>query len=224
MTILSDPPTTRRAQAGALVAAPVAGLATTLVWPHTPIDVAERLAILADAADRTQVAHALNLVTIILFIPALAGMHRLLQPRRPRAAMIGSSLVAAGLVGWSGVLALSSAELQVARSLGADAGSVAAESLPSSPVAIAMTAMFLLCTFGGLIVLTLALWRAGVTAGWVPAAVGLAVVGDMAASTITVVVVGVWVLLTAAFTAIARARTAAPTDDLVGIPAHAEAA
>ncbi|WP_435745740.1 hypothetical protein [Nocardioides sp. SYSU DS0663] len=221
MPILSDHPTTRRSQAAALVAAPVAGLVTTLTWPRTPLDPAERLVILADAAERTQVAHTLNLLTILLFIPAVAGMYRLLQPRRPRAAMIGSSLVAAGLVGWSGVLALSSAELQIARNLDGDAGLAAAESLPSSPVAVAMTAMFLLCTFGGLVVLTIALWRSGVTRGWVPAAVALAVVGDMAASTLTVVVVAVWVLMTASFAAIARARVAAPVTNPEAVAAPA---
>ncbi len=210
MTILTDHATIRRAQATALVAAPVAGLVTTLVWPRTPLDPAERLAILADAAERTQAAHILNLLTILLFIPAVAGMYRLLQRRRRRAAMIGSSLVAAGLVGWSGVLALSSAELQVARNADGASALAAAESLPSSPVAVAMTAMFLLCTFGGLLVLTIALWRSGVTPGWVPAAVALAVVGDMAASTLTVVVVAVWVLMTAAFGAIARERITSP--------------
>ncbi len=210
MTVLTDHTTTRRLQATALIAAPIAGLATTLVWPRTPLDPAERLAILADAAERTQVAHLLNLLTILLFIPAVAGMYRLLQPRRRRAAVIGSSLVAAGLVGWSGVLATSSAELQIARNADGAAALAAAGSLPSSPVAVAMTAMFLLCTFGGLIVLTIGLWRSGVTPGWVPAAVALAVVGDMAASTLTVVVVTVWVLMTAAFAAVARPRIAAP--------------
>ena len=73
MTILSDHTATRRSQAVALVAAPVAGLVTTLVWPRTPLDASERLAILADAAERTQVAHTLNLVTIVLFIPAVGG-------------------------------------------------------------------------------------------------------------------------------------------------------
>lgn len=208
-------------RAATLRAAPLSGLATTLVWPHTPLDVAERLAILADAAQRTQVAHALNLVTIVLFVPAVAGMYRLLQPRRPRAAMAGSSLVAVGLIGWSGVLALASAELQIARTAGADAGVAVAESLPGSPVAVAMTVMFLLCTFAGLIVLTVALWRARVVSGWVPAAAGLAVVGDMAASTITVVVVAVWVLLVVAFTAIARVRAADPAGCRGAVAAHA---
>ncbi len=221
MTILSDHTATRRSQAVALVAAPVAGLVTTLVWPRTPLDASERLAILADAAERTQVAHTLNLVTIVLFIPAVAGMYRLLQPRRPRAAMAGGSLVAAGLVGWSGVLMLSSAELQIARSMSGEAGLAAAESLPGSPVAIAMTAMMLLCTFGGLIVLTTALWRAGVTPGWVPVAVGAAVIGDMAASTLTVVAAAVWVLITAAFAAVARARIAVPVMGREALPAQA---
>lgn len=216
MTILTDHATIRRFQGTALVAAPVAGLVTTLVWPRTPLDPAERLAILADAAERTQAAHLLNLLTILLFIPAVAGMHRLLQPRRRRAALIGSSLTAAGLVGWSGVLALSSAELQVARNADRASGLAVAQSLPSSPVAVAMTAMFLLCTFGGLLVLTIALWRSGVTPGWVPAAVALAVVGDMAASTLTVVAVTVWVLMTAAFGAIARTRITAPASTSPG--------
>lgn len=210
MTTLTDPPATRRLQAAALVAAPLAGLATTMVWPDTPIDTRDRLAVLADAVARTQAAHALNLLTILLFLPAIAGMYRLLAPRRPRSAVVGGGLVAAGLIGWSGVLALSSAELQIARGADRQAAVAAAESLPGSPVAVAMTAMFLLCTFGGLVVLTVALWRARTVPGWVPVAVGVAVVGDVVASTVTVVVLAVWVLLTLAFTAIARVRIADP--------------
>lgn len=212
MTTLTDPPTTRRLQAAALVAAPLAGLATTIVWPHTPIDTSDRLTVLADAVARTQAAHALNLLTILLFLPAVAGMYRLLAPRRPRAAAVGGGLVAAGLVGWSGVLALSSAELQIARGADREAAVAVAESLPGSPVAVVMTAMFLLCTFVGLVVLTVALWRARAVPGWVPAAVGVAVVGDIVASTVTVVVLAVWVLLALAFTAVARVRIADPAD------------
>ncbi len=212
MTPLTDPPTIRRLQAAALVAAPLAGLATAMMWPHTPIDTGDRLAVLADAVARTQTAHALNLLTILLFLPAVAGMCRLLAPHRPRVAAVGGGLVAAGLVGWSGVLALSSAELQIARGADREAAIAAVESLPGSPVAVATTAMFLLCTFVGLVVLTVALWRARVVPGWVPAAVGVAVVGDIVASTVTVVVLAVWVLLTLAFTAVARVRIADPAE------------
>ena len=206
VTSLADRPWTRHLQAAALVAAPLAGLATTLVWPHTPLDVGERLEVLAGMAGRTQLAHLLNLLTILLFVPAVAGMHRLLQPRRPRAAAIGTGLVAAGLIGWSGVLALGAAELQIASTLSGSAAVSAVEALQVSPVTIVMTAGFLLCTFIGLVVLAVALWRAKVVPGWVPAAVGLAVVGDVVASTFTVVVVAVWVLFAVAFGAVARAR------------------
>lgn len=213
MPVLHDRPATRRLQTAALVAAPLAGLATTIAWPHTPLDVAGRLDVLAGAAGRTQLAHLLNLLTILLFIPALAGMHRLLQPRRPRAAAIGAGLVAAGLVGWSGVLALGSAELQVARTLSGQDAVFAAEALQRSPVAGVMLAMFLLCTFVGLVVLAVALWRARVVPGWVPAAVGLAVVGDIVGSTVTPVVVAVWVLFAAAFAPVARARVRVRTSE-----------
>ena len=206
---LADRPWTRRLQGAALVAAPLVGLATTVVWPQTPLDVAARLDTLAGAAGQTQVAHLLNLVTILLFVPAVAGMHRLGQPHRPRATAVGTALVAAGLVGWSGVLALSSAELQVARSLTGSEAVAAAEALVGGAVAIAMTAMFLLCTFIGLIVLSIALWRARVVPGWVPAAVGVAVVGDIVGSTVTVVVITVWILLSAALATMAHARLVA---------------
>lgn len=205
-TCLVDRPWTRRLQGAALVAAPLAGLATTIVWPQTPLEIAARLEVLAGSAGRTQLAHLLNLLTILLFLPAVAGMHRLLQPRRPRAAAIGTGLVAAGLIGWSGVLALGAAELQIASTLSGSAAVSAVEALQGSPVAIAMTAGFLLCTFIGLVVLTVALWRAKVVPGWVPTAVGLAVVGDVVASTFTAVIVAVWVLFAVAFAAIARMR------------------
>lgn len=190
----------------ALAAAPLAGLATTLLWPRTPLETAEHLAVLADAATRTHAAHLLNLITILLFVPALAGMHRLLQPRRPRAAAVGTSLVAAGLVGWSGVLAMNSAELQLALTLPGPSAVAGVEALRSSPVGGVMLVLFLLATFVGLIVLTVHLWRASVVRGWVPAAVTLAVIGDIVGSTVTAVVVGVWVLLALALGEVARAR------------------
>ncbi|WP_324276383.1 hypothetical protein [Blastococcus brunescens] len=199
----------------------LAGLATTLVWPQTPLDVAERLEVLAGTTARTHLAHLLNLVTILLFVPAVAGMHRLLQPHRARAAAIGTGLVAAGLVGWSGVLALGAAELQLAGTLSGGTAVSAVESLPSSPVAIAMTAGFLLGTFSGLVVLTVGLWRAQVVPAWVSAAVGLAVVGDVVGSTITAVVIAVWVLFAVALTAVARARATAPEQRLTAQPSGA---
>ena len=203
---LADRPWLRRLQGAALVAAPVAGLATTLVWPQTPLDVASRLDVLAANAGRTQLAHLLNLVTVLLFVPALAGLHRLVSAHRPRTATVGTSLVAAGLVGWAGVLALSSAELQLARTLAGSSAVSAAESLQSSPVALVMTVLFLLCLFVGLVVLAVGLWRASVVPGWVPAAVAVAVVADIVASTVTAVVIAVWVLIGLSFTATARAR------------------
>lgn len=215
MNVLHETKTVRRVQVAALVAAPLAGLATTVLWPQTPLDVAERLDVLAAAAGRTQVAHLLNLLTILLFVPAVAGMYRLLQPHRSRAATVGTSLVAAGLVGWSGVLALNSAELQIARTAEGSAAVEAAESLQTAPVAGLMLALFLLGTFAGLVVLSVALWRAAVAPGWVPAAVTAAVVADMVASTFTAVVVAVWALLAVAFAQIARARAA----DMQDVPA-----
>ncbi len=159
MTDLKDSPAIRRLHIAALVAAPLAGLATTVVWPQTPIDVAGRLDVLAAAPARTQIAHLLNLLTILLFVPALAGMHRLLQPRRPRAAAAGAALVR----GARGMERCSRARQRRVADREHVAGrrrGVRGEALQSSPVAIAMTAMFLLCTFIGLVVLAVALWRA----------------------------------------------------------------
>lgn len=206
MTVLSDRPATRHTQVVALVAAPLVGLATAMVWPQTPLDVAQRLDVLADAAGRTQLAHVLNLVAILLFLPAAAGMYRLLQPARPRVAAVGGCLVGAGLVGWTGVLALGVAELQIARTLGGAEAAATAEALVQAPTAGVFLMLFLLGLFSGLVVLTVGLWRAGVVRGWVPAAVGAAVLADILASTFTLVVIGVWSLLAVAFASIAAAR------------------
>ena len=211
MNDLPDRPTTRRLQTWALLAAPAAGLLTTLVWPHTPIDTGERLAVLADAAGRTQAAHLLNLVTILLFVPAAAGLYRLAQQQRPRAAAAGVGLVGAGLLGWSGILAFSAAELQVARRLPTETAVAAAEALPGTPVAAVMLVAFLLGTFIGLVVLATALWRSDLVPGWVPLAIGVAAVTDVVASTVTAAVVAVWVLLGVSFAAVARVRAQGDT-------------
>ena len=81
-----------------------------------------------------------------------------------------------------------------------------------------MMAMFLLCTFIGLVVLAVAMWRARLVPAWVPAAVSVAVLGDVVASTITAAAVAVWVLLAVAFAAIAaaRARNTEPARPLRG--------
>lgn len=207
MTAIPDRPGIRRLQAAALVAAPLAGLATTLVFPATPLDVRQRLEVLAGNALQTQAAHLLTLLTIVCFVPAVAGMYRLLQPHRARAAAIGIGLVSAGLLGWSGTVAVGSAELALARALPLTEAAAAAQALQASVVANVMLAMFLLCTFSGLVTIAVALWRARVVPGWVAAAVSVAVATEIVASSVTTAVVATWALLVLSFGQMARVRS-----------------
>lgn len=191
--------TATTAQGIALVVAPILGLATTLVWPETPLDLRERLTVLSEAGSRMDLAHALNLLTILAFGGAVLGMVRLLAGRKPRALTAGAVLSALGLIGWTAVLTLSAVEAQAARGPVTDDVVSLLEGLQVSPVIAALTAMFLLGLSSGLIVLAVTLRRARVVPTWVPVAICLAVVIDMVASTFTIAVVVVWVLQCAAW-------------------------
>lgn len=188
----------RRAAAVSLIAAPLLGLPTSQIWPDNPIDPADRLGVIAENSGRYVAANLMTVLMIVLFVPAILGLVHLLRGRKPRLSHVGGALAGLGIVGWSGVTALTSIEVEMAKAADRAAMVDLAERFQSSVGPAVFLVMFLLGLFVGLIVLAIGLWRAGLVRAWVPIAVVAAVVIDVVASTEQLAVAVVWGLLTAA--------------------------
>ena len=171
----------RRTLAGtSLIAAPLVLLAAEALDPNTPQgDLGRTLAGIADHPERLLAANLLNVLAIVLFVPAALGLLHLLRgPGRGTVlGHVGGGLFLVGLLGFMGYSALNFVLLEMAAE-----GPVPAavfefgERLGASPGLGIVLLMWLGGFFLGLPVLTAGLYRAGVVSGWAAALVGLWVV------------------------------------------------
>jgi hypothetical protein len=98
----------RLAAATALILAPGIFLVDNLLHPKEyPRDhEAQQLARIADDYTRWQVAHALGLLTILMFAAAVLGLAFLVRRRQPGLGLVGGALGILGLLGSVGVIAI----------------------------------------------------------------------------------------------------------------------
>lgn len=103
-----DPRAYRRGTTAALVAGPAVFLVDNVIHPKelTRGNEAEQLAAIAEAADRWQLAHALGLLSLILFVPVVLGLAYMVAGRAPRLGRAGGALGVVGLAGLGSVLAI----------------------------------------------------------------------------------------------------------------------
>lgn len=195
MLKITDADNFRRTLAGlCLIAAPVAGLAATVVAPPAALDIGERLAIVAEYSTRFLASNLLALLLQILLVPALLGLLHLLKGRGVVLGHIGGGLALAGVFGYMGVLATEFVLLEMAEG-GRQEMIALAERVYGS---VGFGIFLLLFLFGlllGLLILSVALWRARIVPIWAAACIALASVLDFVASTSTVAVVLAWILL-----------------------------
>jgi len=197
MLKITDANNFRRTLAGlCLIAAPVAGLAATVVAPPAALDIGERLTIVAEHSTRFLAANLLAVLLQILLVPALLGLLHLLKGRGVVLGHIGGGLALAGVFGYMGVLATEFVVLQMAQGDRREMISLAERVYGSVGFAVFLM-MFLFGLLLGLIVLSVALWRARIAPIWAAACIALASVLDLVASTSTVAVVLAWILLLA---------------------------
>lgn len=98
----------RRTAAVCFVLAPALLLVDNLLHPEEvePGNEAEQLRLIADAADRWQLAHLFGFLAILILAAAVAGLAFELERRRPGAGLLGGALTILGLFGFASVIAL----------------------------------------------------------------------------------------------------------------------
>ncbi len=154
--------------------------------PSLPMDVEAALAEVADVRTRHAVAKVMVAFGGLLVIALLLTYRRWLVPARGRAfATVGTALAAIGLAANSlsqathGYLLYWASAPDVARTAGADV--VAAAEADAAPVTLPVSFWSVPLFAVGLVLVAVALWRAGSVPRWVP--VGM-VVGGVAAGAI----------------------------------------
>lgn len=197
MLKITDADNFRRTLAGlCLIAAPVAGLVATVVAPPAALDIGERLTIVAEHSTRFLVANLLAVLLQVLLVPALLGLLHLLKGRGVVLGHIGGGLALAGVFGYMGILATEFVLLEMAEGDRQEMVALAERVYGSVGFAIFLL-MFLFGLLLGLIVLSVALWRARIAPIWTAACIALASVLDFVASTSSVAVMLAWILLLA---------------------------
>lgn len=104
---ISDARRFRKLVAGiCLIAAPAVLLLGALIHPETERDGAAHLAVVAEDPDRYYAAHAILLVGVALFLPALLGLMHLLRRRATALGHLGAGLAMIGLFGATAIVSL----------------------------------------------------------------------------------------------------------------------
>lgn len=197
MLKITDADNFRRTVAGlCLVAAPLAGLAATVVAPPAALDIGERLAIVSEYSARFLAGNLLAVLLQILLVPALLGLLHLIRGRGVVLGHIGGGLALIGVFGYMGILATEFVVLQMVGEGAERAQMIAlAERVYGSVGFGVFLIMFLFGLLVGLIILAAGLWRARIIPPWAAACIATAAVLDFVASASVFAVALAWVLL-----------------------------
>jgi hypothetical protein len=119
---------------------------------------------------------------VVLLLPALQAVARMVRPHAPRAARIGSALTFAGTLGFLGLHVLMLVTYALAGMDDRAAAVAVLGHLDEAPLMLVVFAPFLLGMFGGVLALTIGLFRARFVPRWVPAAWALFLPLDLVAA------------------------------------------
>ncbi len=179
MLAISDASHFRRLVAGfCLVAAPAVMLVGALVHPQGKEAAAAHLAVVAGNPDRYYAAHAILLVGLALFLPAVLGLMHLLRHRATAFGHLGAGLVMIGLLGATAVVALDGIVTSQMGQPEASAEQMAAlldrikESAGLRAIAVTGAVSFLL----GMLLLAYGLWRTDAVQPWMAGGIAAAAI------------------------------------------------
>jgi hypothetical protein len=110
-----------------------------------------------------------GLLGVVLLLVGLQHTARVVRPHAPRTARVGAVLTFAGTLGFLGMHALMLATFALAGMDDRAAALAALERLDTAPVVLVLVAPFLLGMFGGVLALTIGLFRTAGVPRWVPA-------------------------------------------------------
>ena len=95
-----------RLGSAALIGAPLALFAGTVVHPGLDTNAAAQLAIIDGEPGRWYATHLLGLLAMVLFVPAVLALAEIVARREPALARVGGALALAGVVGFSGIVTM----------------------------------------------------------------------------------------------------------------------
>jgi hypothetical protein len=154
-----------------LLAAPALGLAWSALVPPFTSGMAGEVAFIAAHPTRWWTATYAGVLFSYLMIPAVLGLLHLLDGRQRALARVGGALGLAGAAFHGGLLCFQLAETAVVLRVADDAHALALATALFEQPAFAAVLAPVAGLFPGLVLLAVALWRAGAAPAWVPALV-----------------------------------------------------
>jgi len=192
----SNPFPSRRLTAICLVAA---GLLMVLGFGVTPWESEQTSRAyhdtLAANADQSQVAAVILHFGYLLLVPAAFGIMSLLAPRGGWLFKIGGVLSVVGMATLPGLLITDAYDLAMARELPRDVSVQVTDKVGELPLAMIMSLPAVVGTIFGMILLFVALWRAGEISVWVPVLVSTGWIVSFASFGLVTIVIGGTVML-----------------------------
>jgi MFS family permease len=178
MTTLSTPERLRKTICGScLIAGPALLLFGGLLHPKETSNAARQYEIVADNADRWELAHWLITASMLLMVGAVLGLAHLLHEERPAEAILGGAVA---LVGVLALFAVAAAETVVIPELGRSSENGAPAlyerifEFGSTRWTVLLVAVLLLPV--GLVAMSYGLYRAQLAAPWAVGALGFGAV------------------------------------------------
>lgn len=154
-----------------LLGSAAALVAQDIVAPHAKEDAASMYDAFATHPDTTVASSVILLVSAILLIPAVFGIVHLVRGRGVPLAHVGAALGVLGALGHTAITTATLIFLETPR-VGDRTAMIALLEHVNNSAAINLVIFPLIVSFGfGMLLLSLALWRARVVRAWVPALV-----------------------------------------------------
>jgi hypothetical protein len=162
-----------------LILAPLAALVGALLTPQFTGGMEGEVAFIAENPNPWLLGNFLNLVAFLLFIPAILGLTRLFRHRAVILGHFGAGLAVVGLYFHGAVIGYSLVQIPLVES-GWENTLTFSEQMYEH-LAFTVILMPFLTFFLGLLLISIAIWRARVAPLWVPAAIVVGLVSNFVA-------------------------------------------
>jgi hypothetical protein len=169
----------RRSTAVALLAAPVLGLAGTILLPASA-DAAAQLALIEAQPARWLGANVLLVISFLCFAGALLGLAGLFHTHGSRLGAAATGVAALGWVLHVGPVAYVMSQYALAHHPDGAGAAAIADAMFTAPSFVVLIVPVLLATVAGTLALAVALWRTRLAPRWAAVTLVAALVADFA--------------------------------------------
>ena len=168
----------RRIAGACLIAAPAVLLVGALVHPQVGHDASAHLAVAAQSPGRYYAAHAIILVGLVLFLPALLALVHPLRGTATALGLVGCALAIIGLFGATAVVAVDGIAVSQMAQPEANAEEMAAllERIKASSGLRAIAIIGALSFLSGVLLLAFGYWRYRAASHWMAAGLAAAAI------------------------------------------------